>query len=335
MKYLSIILLILISLNAKCVTWESGRYTNNIDVNHSISIDDTDKIQVCIRGETERGKDFITLFDSDGKLIKKLSGNIDRSFILNDNSIIVNLKSDSSVTKSGINVSIDKIFDNFCINCANSFETGEYENNSFIRKTLLIPDATKIRVSIQGESEKNLDFLKIYDFNYKLVKRISGEINTTFEIDSPSIIVEFNSDNSVTKHGIDVKIEKIETNSSVANFSIGALNKRGIYNYNSNAYIQKTLLLPNANSAELIIEGNTELNYDVLNVKISNQQKRYSGEISEKLIIDKKESRKLFQSTRANFSNKTDYNGIRLDLTFKTDETNSNGGFDIKLKKIN
>lgn len=327
-------LLLLLSLNifAKCLEWDSGEYGNLVDINSSLSMENTEKIQVCLLGEIERGRDFVTIYDSNRKILKRFSGVLNRNFVVNDSKIFINLKSDETITKSGVKVQIDKVFDNYSIHYSKEFSTGEYSNNTHIRKTLIIPDAIKIKVKVTGESEKNLDYLKIYDMDSKLITHLSGEIDEVFEVDSPSIVVEFISDDSVVKSGIDVKIEKVDIQSDTLEFNLGdtKLNRSG-ENYGNNRYVKKTLLIPNADSAKLTIDMNTELDFDTLEVKSKFLNKRLSGNLNREFTIERES---YSQRENFNFSDKLLYDGVKVDLIFKSDGTNSSGGVDVKLQKL-
>jgi len=88
-------------------TWTTGRYTNNANLNKTLTIPNATKLTVTITGETEHNYDYITIKDKNGKIVQKyLSGKINKTFEVSGDSITANLKSDASITKSGVTVSI-------------------------------------------------------------------------------------------------------------------------------------------------------------------------------------------------------------------------------------
>ena len=112
MKYKKIILGLLTmcttitSLNA-LDSWTTGAYTNNVNISQTLTIPDAKELIVNISGETEKNYDFIVIKDSNGNALKRLSGKINESFIVSGSFITANLKSDYSITKSGVTVSIE------------------------------------------------------------------------------------------------------------------------------------------------------------------------------------------------------------------------------------
>jgi len=94
----------------------------------------------------------------------------------------------------------------------------EYTNNSYGDKILSISDASSLNVKVIGETEEEYDFINIYS-NGKQVKRLSGVMNESFIVNSSSIRVTFRSDESITKGGVSVIIDKVRTNNHLANIS--------------------------------------------------------------------------------------------------------------------
>ena len=90
-------------------TWVTGRYHNNEDRNKTLYISGAQKLKVKIKGHTERGYDYVYIYNAHGQLIKMLDGNINKTFILTGSSIKARLKTDYSVVASGVTVSITKI----------------------------------------------------------------------------------------------------------------------------------------------------------------------------------------------------------------------------------
>ena len=88
------------------ITWTTGTYSNNTNISKTLTIPDATTLIVTLIGETEQNYDFITIKDKNGNVVKKLSGSINETFEVSGDVITANLKSDYSVTKSGVTVSI-------------------------------------------------------------------------------------------------------------------------------------------------------------------------------------------------------------------------------------
>ncbi|WP_069471217.1 CHAP domain-containing protein [Candidatus Marithrix sp. Canyon 246] len=95
-----------------------------------------------------------------------------------------------------------------------SFSTGRYENNQNINRTLSISGASSLQVQITGETERNYDWISIYDSNGQQVRRVSGPLNVSFTVSGSSIRVNFSSDGSITKSGATVTISSSTVNTS-------------------------------------------------------------------------------------------------------------------------
>lgn len=83
-------------------------YENNQYLNQTLSISDASSLNVKVIGETEKGYDFINIY-SNGKQVRRLSGKMNESFIVNSSSIRVTFISDESVTNKGASVIIDNV----------------------------------------------------------------------------------------------------------------------------------------------------------------------------------------------------------------------------------
>ena len=88
------------------IEWSSGNYSNNSHVVKELSIENATNLQVNILGETERNYDFVEIYTTSGQLVRKLSGVISTTFQVPGNRIRVEFKSDSSIVKPGVTVSI-------------------------------------------------------------------------------------------------------------------------------------------------------------------------------------------------------------------------------------
>jgi len=101
------------------------------------------------------------------------------------------------------------------VSAIDTWNTGRYENNVDINKTLTLPDATNLEVTISGETEENYDFIMIANSSREIIKQLSGVMNETFEVSGNSIIANLKSDENVTKRGVVIKIRSTaETNES-------------------------------------------------------------------------------------------------------------------------
>ena len=88
-----------------------------------------------------------------------------------------------------------------------TWTTGKYDNNMDISKTLAVPDAEVLIVTITGETERSYDFLYIYDSNDNEIKKLDGNIDETFEVEGSSIRARLKTDYSVTKAGVTIAVE--------------------------------------------------------------------------------------------------------------------------------
>jgi len=89
------------------------------------------------------------------------------------------------------------------------WRTGKYDNNAEIERKLSIPNASRLRVTVKGQTEQGYDFFYIYDNNGNLLRKLSGSINQTFIVDGASITAKLTSDYSVTYPGVTVRIRKV------------------------------------------------------------------------------------------------------------------------------
>ena len=89
-----------------------------------------------------------------------------------------------------------------------SWDTGEYTNNEDRSKILSIVNATSLKVKISGNTEKNHDYVYIYDKNGNQLKKLHGNnINETFEIAGDYINARLTTNHSITHSGVNVQIE--------------------------------------------------------------------------------------------------------------------------------
>ena len=111
MKYKKIFFALLVScllvtFSHAAESWTTGAYANNMNVERTLTITGANKLSVTIVGETEKYYDFITILNSSNHIEKRMSGKINKSFIVLGNSVTIKFKSDYSITKSGITITI-------------------------------------------------------------------------------------------------------------------------------------------------------------------------------------------------------------------------------------
>ncbi len=91
---------------ASDTTWTTGAYSNNANMSETLSISGASSLTVTINGVTESGYDYITIYNSSGQEVERFSGSINETLTVSGSSIRAVLTSDSSVTGSGVTVSI-------------------------------------------------------------------------------------------------------------------------------------------------------------------------------------------------------------------------------------
>jgi len=199
-------------------SWKTGEYSNNSNLQKELYINGAKKLNVKIKGSTELDCDFVLIYDQNGNLIQKLSGVIDADFTVNGSAITAQLISDETQTDSGIDVTISKPKDT-----VSYWNTGKYSNNSNLLKELYINSAKSINVKIQGEVEEDYDFLYIYNKQGDLIKKLSGNINSEFNVDSSSILVKLTSDDSTIGKGVVVTISDLNSSNNQSISLLGSI----------------------------------------------------------------------------------------------------------------
>ena len=87
-----------------------------------------------------------------------------------------------------------------------TWTTGQYKDNQDIRKTLSLVGASKLRVTVVGETEGCCDFLYVMDKNNTIIETLKGTINTAFNVSGDTINVRLYTDYSVVKAGVTISI---------------------------------------------------------------------------------------------------------------------------------
>jgi WD40 repeat protein len=189
-------------------TYSTILYKDNQDIWQTLSIQGETALKVSVMGKTEPSYDFIEILDSYGNQFtpqKRFSSVIDEHFIVKGDTIQVHFTSDERKTSDGVTVTIEDAIGH----PTTAFSTEHpYKDNEHIQQTLLLPGATGLMVSVEGETEKGYDFVKILDSNGNLFpqKMLSGVINEHFVVTGDIIQVHFTSDNSNTRSGVTVTI---------------------------------------------------------------------------------------------------------------------------------
>lgn len=89
------------------------------------------------------------------------------------------------------------------------YETGaNYQKFQHDEKLLTIPDAVELIVHIRGETEKEYDFLRIFNNEDKLLGEFSGSVNKKIYVPGDRIRVVFRADGRTSAKGVVVTIEK-------------------------------------------------------------------------------------------------------------------------------
>ena len=92
------------------------------------------------------------------------------------------------------------------IHAETTWSTGAYTNNEDRNQTLSVENASKLTVTVSGVTEANYDYMYIYDANGNEIKKLHGNINETFTVNSGSIRARFTSDHSQVRSGVTVTV---------------------------------------------------------------------------------------------------------------------------------
>jgi len=94
------------SLSAANTVWNTGPYKDFDNRMQVLSVPGAKALKVTIQGATECGYDYIYIYDSCGRLVAKLSGNINKTVYVQGDSIIAKLRADDTYTDRGVVVSV-------------------------------------------------------------------------------------------------------------------------------------------------------------------------------------------------------------------------------------
>lgn len=87
-------------------SFSTGHYQDNQDTSKILAIPGATSLTVTVNGDTEKEYDYIYIYDQYDRLVKTLTGTINHTFTVAGSSIKVRLKTDGSVTSSGVTVTI-------------------------------------------------------------------------------------------------------------------------------------------------------------------------------------------------------------------------------------
>jgi hypothetical protein len=83
-----------------------------------------------------------------------------------------------------------------------------YNNNIDISKTIKVTDAQNLKLTINGETEKNFDWIYIYDENDNEIYVGSGIFNNkSIDISGSEVTIRLTTDGSITKSGLTINLE--------------------------------------------------------------------------------------------------------------------------------
>lgn len=81
-------------------------YLDNLNLNKMLSIPEAEALEVTVEGETEESYDFLVIYDSNKKIVRRLSGLLDETFTVRGSSIFIHFSSDNRTTKKGVLVKV-------------------------------------------------------------------------------------------------------------------------------------------------------------------------------------------------------------------------------------
>ena len=86
--------------------WTNRPYENNEDATKELCVAGADAIVVTITGEIEANYDFLSINDTSGNELAKVSGALNEELVVEGNCISAHFTSDSSVTKEGFTITV-------------------------------------------------------------------------------------------------------------------------------------------------------------------------------------------------------------------------------------
>ena len=186
--------------------WTKRPYENNEDETRELCVDGAEAITVLIDGEIEANYDFLSINDTSGKELAKVSGILNEELTVAGSCISTHFTSDYSITKKGLTITVK---DTGQVDpSATEWINRPYENNEDETRELCVDGADSIRVAIQGEIESGYDFLSISDTSGNELKKLTGSFSEQLDVyEGNCISAHFTSDHSVTKEGLTINVE--------------------------------------------------------------------------------------------------------------------------------
>lgn len=81
-------------------------YANDLNINKTLTLPEAQAIQITVEGEVEDGYDFLTLYDSKRKKIRRLTGRIQEQFTIKGSTLYLNFYSDARTKSQGVQVTL-------------------------------------------------------------------------------------------------------------------------------------------------------------------------------------------------------------------------------------
>jgi len=177
-------------------SWSTGVYSNNTDIQQTLSDAGAEALLVHVSGATEANYDYLYLYDANDQLLKTYHGVINQTFVTYGSLVRARLVTDHSVTASGVDVTV----------ASARWTTGSYGNNQDRSYVFSVPELSQLRINISGETEAGYDFILIYDENNQQVKELDGLLNENVAVSGSSVRIRLKTDGSITRSGVVVTL---------------------------------------------------------------------------------------------------------------------------------
>ena len=265
---------------------------------------------------TEEDYDFISIFDEDGILVGKYSGNelAGRTLNIKGDSFSIRLTSDLSNSLYGFEITDIEAVVDFSYESEHS-----YGNNVHSEYVYTSPEKSagglNIKFSSMCKTEKDYDIVRIFNADGVIVGEYSGDelANKTVYVDTPSFKLTFDTDRSKTFYGY--KIIDISSVDSQENTAQKMAYPQSNHPYENKAEQEYFYACPYENATSLKVkfseETLTEKNYDFISIYDE------SGELIGKYSGDELAGRTL------------NIKGSKFKIRFDTDRSKSFYGFSI------
>lgn len=263
-------------------------YSNKINEEYTYSCPNATALEIRFSAlcKTEKDVDFIKIFDSNGEIVDTFSGDAlsGKTVKVDGDSFRIVFTSDHSKTFYGF--SIDSIYaynGDFSYYVPSIEKTGtshNYSNNANEKYYYYFPGADSVNIKFSDNclTEKDWDFISIYNESGKLAGKYSGNqlAGKTITLQGSSFSIQFTSDRSKTYYGF--SIDKITANISGATKSIptqdytltvpSEMYPESEHNYSNDAKLNYAFRYPNASSLAVTFSSKTltEQNFDFISI---------------------------------------------------------------------